>query len=81
MELKLLEKVDVNPCGESRESFKAPTLLRGERQDLGRGIRENLSPELLGLPVGGDVQNVQQSRYTSEREGQLCNVNMMGANR
>lgn len=36
MELKGLEKVDANPCGESRESFKAPTLLRSERKDWER---------------------------------------------
>lgn len=33
----MLEKVDANPCGESRETFKAPTLLRMKEKTLDRG--------------------------------------------
>lgn len=47
MELKVLEKAD---AGESRERFKAPTLLRSKDGVLEKGIRGNLIPEEL-LPV------------------------------
>lgn len=61
MELKLLEKVDANPCGESRESFKAPTLLRSERQDPGERHSGKPIPGAALLLVSGEMHTVQQS--------------------
>lgn len=69
----MLEKVDANPCGESRESFsKAPTLLRSEGRTLEEGHTGKRIPG--GAAAAAAVVAVAWLTMREKRGGQLCNV-------